>query len=182
MVHQANKKNTAAPRFCHRQSVKCKVKSAFESDVLKALIHSLKLYIEDFELKVNNLPDVDENTITAQIEALQKKMQATKKKLNKAFDDYEEGVYTSNEFIERKAKHNATLESLRRQIIDLEASIPEKEEYEEKIIMFTEALDSLLDEDLDADVKNEYLKRILKKIEFSRENDGEFILDVYLKD
>lgn len=182
MVYQPYKNTNAEPRYCHRQSVKCKVKSVFASDVMKALIHSLKLYIEDFEAKVDNLPDVDENTIQAQIEALQKKMQATKKKLSKAFDDYEEGIYTSNEFIERKAKHNATIEALRRQIIDLEDSIPEKEEYEEKIIMFTEALDSLLDEELDAEVKNEYLKRILKRVEFSRENDGEFILDVYLKD
>jgi hypothetical protein len=45
----------------------------------------------------------------------------------------------------------------------------------------SDALDSLLDEDLDAEVKNEYLKRIIDKIEFSRENDEEFILDVYLK-
>ena len=39
-----------------------------------------KLYIEDFELKVNNLPDVDENTIQMQIDGLQKKILQTKKK------------------------------------------------------------------------------------------------------
>lgn len=49
------------------------------------------------------------------------------------------------------------------------------------IIMFSEAVDSLLDESLDAEVKNEYLKRIIDKIEFSRENGAEFILDFYLK-
>ena len=56
-----------------------------------------------------------------------------------------------------------------------------KEEYEELIIMFSEALDSLLDATLDAEIKNEYLKRIIDKIEFSRENGEEFILDLYLK-
>jgi DNA invertase Pin-like site-specific DNA recombinase len=182
MQYQANKNNTAQPRFCHRQSVACKVKSALASDIMNALVHSLKLYIEDFQLKADNLPDVDENTVLAQLQAVEKKILAVKKKLAKAFDDYEEGIYTANEFIERKAKHNATLESLERQMIELENSIPEKEEYEEKIIMFTEALDSLLDEDLDAEVKNEYLKRIIKRIEFSRENDEEFILDVFPKD
>lgn len=182
MVYQPYKnKPTVAPRYCHRQSTMCKVKSVIASDVMDALVHSLKLYIEDFELKLDNLPDVDENTIQSQIEALQKKIMQTKKKLSKAFDDYEEGVYTANEFIERKAKHNATIESLEKQIDDLECSIPEQEEYEEKIIMLSEALDSLLDESLDADVKNEYLKKIIDKIEFSRENDEEFILDVYLK-
>lgn len=182
MVYQPYKNTNAAPRYCHRQSVKCGVKSVIASDVMNALVHALKLYIEDFEAKVDNLPDVDENTIHAQIEAIQKKMLSVKRKLTKAFDDYEDGIYTSNEFIERKAKHNATLEALNKQKIELENSIPEKEEYEELVIMFTEALDSLLDEELDADVKNEYLKRIIDKIEFSRENDEEFILDVFLKD
>ena len=181
MQYQPYKNKNAAPRFLHRQSQKCKVKSAFASDVLNAVVHSLKLYIEDYELKVDNLPDVDENSIQMQIEGLQKKMNQVKKKLSKAFDDYEDGIYTSNEFVERKAKHNATLDSLHKQMVELENSIPEKEEFEEKIIMLSEALNALLDETLDAEVKNEYLKQIFDKIEFSRENEQEFVLDVHLK-
>lgn len=182
MVHQAYKKKpTVAPRYLHRQSKKCTVKSVIASDVINAVIHSLKLYIEDFEAKVDNLPDVDENSIVAQMEALQRKANTTKKKLSKAFDDYEDGIYTANEFVERKAKHTAALEAIEKQMYELESSIPEKEEYEEKIIMFSEALDSLLDETLDAEIKNEYLKRIFDRIEFSRENNEEFILDVFLK-
>lgn len=182
MVHQAYKnKPTVAPRYVHRQSVKCKVKSVVASDIMNALVHSLKLYIEDFEMKVDNLPDVDENTILSQIEGLEKKIMQTKRKLSKAFDDYEDGVYTANEFVERKAKHNAIIENCQKQIAELENSIPEKEEYEDVIIMLSEALDALHDEELDAEVKNEYLKRILERVEFSRENDEEFILDVFLK-
>ena len=169
------------PRFLHRQSKVCKVKSVLAKDVMKALAHSLKLYIEHFEGKVDNLPDVDENMILEQIEAIQKKINQTKRKLSKAFDDYEDGVYTANEFVERKTKHNATIEALEKQMRDLENSIPEKEEYEEIIFALDEALEHLLDEDLDAEVKNEYLKRIIDKIEFSRENNEEFILDVFLK-
>lgn len=182
MAHQAYKKKpTVAPRYLHRQSAKCKVKSVIADDVINAVIHSLKLYIEDFELKVNNLPDVDENTIQMQIDGLQKKILQTKKKLSKAFDDYEDGIYSANDFVERKAKHNATIETLQKQIFELENSIPEKEEYEERLIMFSDALNALLDETLDADIKNEYLKQIFEKIEFSRENEEEFILDIEIK-
>jgi hypothetical protein len=39
----------------------------------------------------------------------------------------------------------------------------------------------MLDETLDAEIKNTYLKQIIDKIEFSRENNEEFILDVFLK-
>ena len=45
----------------------------------------------------------------------------------------------------------------------------------------SDALESLKDETLDADIKNTYLKQIVDKIEFSRENDIEFVLDIYLK-
>ena len=64
---------------------------------------------------------------------------------------------------------------------ELEDSIPEKEGYQEMIMKLSDALESLNDETLDADIKNAYLKQIIDKIEFSRENDTEFVLDVYLK-
>jgi DNA repair ATPase RecN len=132
-------------------------------------------------MKVDNLPDVDENTIQAQIDGLEREKAKIKKKLNKAFDDYEDGVYSANEFVERKAKHNQKLESIQKQIEELENSIPEKDEYEEMILMLSDTLSAILDETLDADVKNAYLKQVLDRIEFSRENDEEFILDVMLK-
>ena len=182
MVHQAYKtKPGVAPRYLHRQSTKCKVKSAIASDVMDAVVHSLKLYIEDFEMKVDNLPDVDENSIQGQIEGLQKGINKSKKALSKLFDGWTAEMISDNEFVMEKAKHNAKIESLEKQIMELEDSIPEKEEFEDKIIMLSEALDALLDEELDAEVKNEYLKQIIDKIEFSRENDEEFILDVFLK-
>lgn len=182
MVHQAYKSRpTTAPRYLHRQSVKCHAKSVVASDVMDALVQALKLYIDDYELKVDNLPETDENTITGQIEALQKEITKIKKKLSKAFDDYEDGIYTANEFVERKEKHNTRIELIEKQISELEYTIPEKEEYEEKILLLSDALDALLDETLDAEIKNEFLKKIIDRIEYSRENNTEFILDVFLK-
>lgn len=169
------------PRFMHKQSQLCKVKSALVSDVINAVVHSLKLYIEDFELRMDNLPDVDENSINGQIETLQAEMRKVQRKLDKAFDDYEDGVYTANEFVQRKAKHNERMEAIKSQIEALEDSIPEKEEYEETVLMLSDALDALLDEELDADVKNEHLKRIIDRIEYTREDNEYFILDIDLK-
>lgn len=174
-------KPTVKPRFIHKQSDLCKVKSVLASDVMNAVAHSLKLYIDEFSYKVDNLPDVDENTILSQLEGLQKELTKVKKKLSKAFDDYEDGIYSANEFVERKEKHNAKIESIEKQMDELENSIPEKEEYQEQIMRLSDALDAVLDETLDADIKNHYLKQIIDRIEFSRENNEEFILDVFLK-
>lgn len=182
MVHQAYKKKpTVAPRYLHRQSTKCKVKSVIASDVLNAVAHSLKQYIEDFEMKIDNLPDVDENTILVQLEALQAEQRKIEKKLSKLFDAWEDEKISDNDFVQRKSVNNSRLEAIKKQMDELEDSIPEKEEYQEKIMYLSDALDALLDESLDAEIKNEYLKRIIDRIEFSRENDDEFILDVFLK-
>lgn len=183
MMHYQDyaKKPTVQPRFLHKQSTVCKVKSVLASDVINAVAHSLRLYIEDFECKIDNLPDVDENTIQRQIEALQSEQRKIEKKLAKLFDAWEDDKISDNEFVERKAVNTARIESIEKQMNEIEDSIPEKEEYQEMIMKLSDALESLKDETLDADIKNAYLKQIIDKIEFSRENDTEFILDVYLK-
>ena len=182
MVYNAykGKKNTA-PRIIHRPSQICKVKSAYQEDVMNALVHALRLYIEDFEFKLNNLPDVDENSIEQQIETLQNERRKTEKKMSKLFDAWEEGMISDNDFVQRKQVNADRIESIKKQIEDLERTVPEKEDYEEKIMMFSDVLGALLDTDLDADVKNTYLKEIIDKIEFSRDNNDEFILDIYIK-
>ena len=182
MRYQGNKdKPNTAPRICHPFVQLCKVKSAIAEDVRKAVVHSLQMYIEDFEMKLEGMPTVNEDAVSLQIEALKKEQRKVKRKLDKLFDDYEDEVYTANEFVERKAIHNERLAAIQEQIAKLENTIPEQEEYADKIIRLTEALTALEDETLDADVKNAFLKDIVERIEFSRENNEEFILDVFIK-
>ena len=174
-------KPTVQPRYLHKQSQQCKVKSVLASDVHKAVAHSLKLYIDEFEMKIDNLPDVDENSIVAQIEALQTEQRKIEKKLAKLFDAWEDEKISDNEFVERKAVNTDRIDAIKKQMDELEDSIPEKEEYQEKVMLLSDALANLLDEGLDAEIKNAYLKQIIDKIEFSRENNDEFLLDVFLK-
>ena len=182
MAYQSYKhrKVYTAPRYLHAQSQRCKVKSVVTEDVLKAVEHALKLYIEDFEIKLDNLPDTNENEIDNQIESLNREIYRIEKKLSRLFDSWEDEKITDNEFVERKAVHNNRIAKIKEQIEELEFSIPEKEEYQEKIVLLSEALKATTDDSLDADIKNEYLKRIIDTIEFSRENNSEFILDINL--
>ena len=182
MVYNGYKhKNNVIPRIVHRQSQLCKVKSAAMSDVLDAFVHGLKLYLEDFEAKIDNTSITSEDDIEAHIKVLEKEKKSIEKKLAKIFDDYEEGVYTSNEFVQRKSIHNDRLDAINAEIHKLESSIPEKTEYEEKIMYLQDALVLLKDTSIDAKPKNDFLKQFIDRIEFTRENNEEFILDIYLK-
>lgn len=176
-----NTRPSIAPRYLHAQSRICKVKSVKASDVIDALVHALKLYIEDFEMQVDNTPTVDEAAIAAQIDTLNKELRKSERILAKLFNSWEAETISDNEFVQRKAVHNERITSIKQQIEALEDAIPEQEELEERIIQFSDVIDSLLDDTLSAESKNMALKSIIERIYFSRENNSEFVLDIQTK-
>lgn len=182
MVYQGyNKRPETAPRYLHAQSRICKVKSATVSDVLDAVVQGLRMYIEDFQLRVDEIPAVNESTLETQIAALKAEQKNSEKKLAKLFDAWEEGNITDNEFVHRKAVHNEKIEAIRQQIEVMEDTIPEKEELEARVYEFRSVLDAMLDDTVSAEAKNQALKSIIARIDFTRENNQEFMLDIQPK-
>ena len=168
-------------RYQHKYTKLCKVKSASIPDVLNAVAYGLKLYIEDFEMQMEGLPTVNEKSVESQISILNKELAKTQKRLSKLFEAWEDEQISNNEFVDRKAVNNEKIENIKKQIEELENTIPEKEEIETKTILLSDALNALTDDSIEAKEKNIYLKQIIEKIDFSRENDKEFILDITLK-
>ncbi len=181
MTYNGSMCKNARPRLLHKQMQKCKVKSVVLDDVMAALIHGLKQYLEDFKIKIDNTPEVDEQEIILQIQTLEKERRKVEKILDNIFNDYESGVYTANEFVQRKAKHNERLEQIEAQIFELNNAMPERHAYEEMFVSLYEAIELLRDNEVDAKIKNEYLKTFIDRIEFSRESADTFALDIYLK-
>lgn len=167
-------------RYHHSPSELCKVKSAYYKDIINALVHGLKLHLENFQMLLDNQPDIAEDEIEKQIHTLELEKKKIERILAKIFDDYENEVYSPNEFIQRKAKHNTRLAAIEKEIQELEETIPDRTTYEEKIVYLVEAIEMLKDNDISAEAKNDYLKQFIHKIEFSRDNDDEFTLDIYL--
>ena len=130
---------------------------------------------------MNDLPSVNKNTVASQIAALNKELSNTQKRLSKLFEAWEDGHISNNEFVDRKAVNNEKIENIKNQIEELENTIPEKEELENKTVLLSDALNALTDDSVEAKDKNIYLKQIVDKIEYSRENEKEFILDITLK-
>lgn len=176
-THNGKRRN----RYTHTKNTEgCTVKSAVYDDVIAALTHALKVYIEDFECKIENTPDTDEKKIEKQIESLRKEINKIKKRKNSLIEMREDQSISHNEFIERKAVHDQRLETLQDQIDELEYTIPEKEEFEERLLLVSDAFIAINDDEMDCESKNIFLKRIIKQLDFSRENNDEFILDIDL--
>ena len=167
-------------RYSHIYNTGCFIKSIAAADVMDAFIYALKLYIEDFNVKIDNKPDISQDSITNQISGLRQELKRIEQKRTKLFDGWEDGKITDNEFVERKTIVTQQIEVIKDQIVELENSIPEQEELREKVVTLYQALNMLTDEYIEAIDKNNFLKSFVNKIEVSRENDYEFILDVVL--
>ena len=168
-------------RFTHdNKKHGCSVKSALSSDVTDALKYALKLHIDNFEVKLDNNEKTNEEDVKREIAIIRSEMKKTEARKAKLFDGWEGGAITDNEFIERKAVLTDRMETMKIQISELELTIPEPVDYSSKIMSLHQALDMLGDPSIKANDLNVFLKKLIDRIDFSRENDSEFILDVYL--
>ena len=178
-----NHRPTTTPRMVHQESMMCKVKSAPFEVVMNAVIAELHKQISDFEFAMNN----DEAIRRAKqqkelLESMQKEMRNLESKRDSLFEYLESGIYTKEEFIERKNVYTKRIETLRESIE--EARNVEEIDYEEKIVKFTEVLEALTNPEIDAKHKNDLLKEIINRIEYDcidlgRQKGGEVTLDVY---
>lgn len=180
-----HRENTQA-RLVHPESSVCKVKSAYYTDVINAVTASLNAHISDFDMKMNNNSLKEEKAKYAEIKAsMVKELESQEKKRIQLFDYLESGIYTKEEFLERKRILTERIEKLKDNIEHL--PIPENVDYTEKIKKFSDALNALTDPNVDGKSKNDLLKEIIQKIEYDcvdlgRQKGGKLTLDIFVKD
>lgn len=180
-------KKNVKPRIHHRPSVNCKVKSASFEAIQEAVIHALKNHVSDFEMLISNDGQIQQQKereeMLASMKSELKKMKTKKANL---YDLLEDGTYTKEEYKERKQIYTERIEKLISEIEREEAQQMNVGEYEEKIIKFTEVIDSLRNPEIPARRKNDLLKDIVKKIEYDcisygHRKGGKIILDLHLR-
>ena len=122
----------------------------------------------------------------AAIERMESELSKLERKRDRLFDDYEDGTYSKNEFIERKQKYNSDIEALKKQIQEFKSEIPEPVNYEEQIVNIHTIIECLNNPNMDAKAKNDLLKDYIEDIkydviDYGRNKGGKPVLDVYLK-
>lgn len=183
-----NKRPNFAPRFCHAEGQSHKVKSAKAEEVMDILCQALKEYINDFNFKFSNVGRIEEvEKHKSEVERLENELDKAKIKRRRLFDDYDDGVYTPEEFKERKAVWADRIERLSHELDNLNRYKPEEVDYKEKSIKFTHVLEAVQNPDTPAKVKNELLKEIIERIDYTCEDLGRLkggiiTLDLILKD
>lgn len=176
--------NTRA-RFVHPESQKCRKKSAPCDEVMAAVVSGLKAHITDFTFKQDDSQLKEEKRKKAEIRAQAlKEIASLEKKRSSLFEFLEDGTYTRAEFTERREVIAGRIEKLQQTINEMDAE-PEVD-YTDKIVKFSEVLDSIQDPDQDARKKNQLLRDIIDRIEYDcedlgRQKGGNINLDIFLR-
>lgn len=182
------RKNTK-PRYSHDSVVKCKKKSLYVDVVIEAIIDGLKLIIEDFEIRMTNdhaIKAAEKHAVL--IEGMKKELAKQENRKRKLFDAYEsdDGMYTKEEFIERKQMYTASIDALKAQLKEMIANNPLPVDYTEKIATLHKLIDTLKDDNVSGKAKNDFLKTVIEKVEydvidFGRNKGGKPVLEIHLK-
>ena len=177
------------PRIQHQRTKLCKKKSVSFAIVTEAVIAALHAVIADFELKMESNHSNDEAIRHQErIKAMYAELAKHEKRRRKLFDSWEseDGMYTKEEFIERKLMYNTAIDGLKAQIKEAETAAPVPVDYEERITTLHRLIDCLSDPTVSAREKNIFLKQIVEKITFDSIDNGHKkgatpVLNVHLK-
>ena len=127
----------------------------------------LTVHLPELEAKLEN-GDGDSMVIQKQlVDRLEKQMADLKAQEAKQYDLLETGIYTNEVFLERNSALRVKIASCSELLAEAKKNLPKAVDYEEKIRTLKEAVASLDDDTVSVRRKNELLKAIIKRIEYT---------------
>lgn len=137
------------------------------------IIEALKIWLENYKINYDNLPNnskVDNNKMIEQsITSIKKELERENTKLDKIYDFLENGIYSKDEFINRSKSIKDNIQSLEEKLKEYQGFLSKNEEIQtqkEVIIPKLENVIDLYDKLETAGDKNILLKSIIAKITY----------------
>lgn len=179
--------NGKTTRLKHANTKLCQKKSLPLQDVLDTFVEALNATIADFELKM----EADDSQAEyakhqALIDTMQAELAKLERKLKKVHMDYHDDFYTRDEFIEWKQYYTKEIDEIKKQIQEAQNAFPEPVNYSEQIVNLRSMIECILDPDITAKKKNDFLKQFIDRITYDaidhgKGKGGKVILEVFLK-
>ena len=185
--HNGSYQEGRQPRFQHAVTKMCTSKSIVISVVVDAIVAALQATIADYQIKLEAGDDQSEAVKHQEIiDAMQKELEKQESRKRRLMDSWEadDGMYTRDEFIERKQMYTQTIENLQAQIAEAKKEIPAPIDYAEKITTIHEIINHIRSDEFTPKEKNDFIKKYIKVIYLKVENlgyakGGKPILDIH---
>ena len=160
----------APPKLVCNNQVHCKSGSVIFDEIYRDVCNAIKDCIEDFQLRIENNQDDSFKLHKDLVERLEKKIKELEEKEVKQWEDqYNTEVAMPQEIFKKlNQKLLVEKEEVQKALSKAKGSMPKQVDYREEMMKFEDALDALEDPEVDAKIKNQYLKNIIDKIEYRR--------------
>ena len=163
----------APPKLVCNNQVHCKSGSVKYSEVFDYVRKVLRDCIEDFEIRIENNQDDSFKLHKDLIERLSKQLSDLEKKeidqWDAQYDPDPNKRLPQHIFAKLNEKVLKEKEEVNKALAKAKDSIPKQVDYRDELIKTTDALRVLEDPDVDAKTKNQYLKSIISKIVYERD-------------
>lgn len=171
-TYRRNGVEYAPPKLVCNNQVHCKSGSANFYEVYAEICKILRECIEDFELRIENNQDDSVKLHRDLVIRLETKLKELEQKevdqWDAQYDPDPAKRMPPHIFQKLNEKLLAEKEEINKALAKAKDSMPKQINYREEKMKFTDALNALTDEYVDAKVKNQYLKNIITKIEYER--------------
>lgn len=160
----------APPKLVCNNQVHCKSGSAIFDEIYKDVCSTIRECIEDFQLRIKNNQDDSFKLHKDLVGRLEKKLKELEEKEFRQWEDqYNPDVAMPPEIFKKlNQKLLSDKEEVQKALAKAKGSMPKQVDYKEELLKFEDALDALEDPEVDAKLKNQYLKNIIDKIEYER--------------
>ena len=171
-TYRKNGVEYAPPKLVCNNQVHCKSGSAEFTEIYADICNTIRECIQDFELRIKNNQDDSFKLHKDLMIRLERKLKDLEEKEVLQWEaqyDPDESVRLPQHVFKRlNEKLLAEKEEVQKALAKAKGSMPKQVDYKEEMLKFKNALDALEDPTVGAKIKNQFLKDIIKKIEFER--------------
>lgn len=174
-------------RLSHARDTLCKKKSLEIDTVIDGFVDALKAAIVDFEMKIEADDSKDDRAKhQVMLDSMEAELAKMERKRKKLFADYEDEVYTRDEFIERKQHYAKLIDDIKKQVQEAHNAFPEPVDYSEQIVNLHAMIECIKDPNTSAKKKNDFMKQFIDRItydaiDYGQGKGGKPILEVFFK-
>ena len=165
-------KEYAEPKLVCNDQVHCKTGSANYREVMEYICDSLEDCIADFEMRIDNNQETSVKLHKDLISNLENKLKTLEKKevlqWEAQYDPDPDKRMPQEIFKQLNEKLRMEKEEIKKALCKAYESMPAPVDYKNMVLQFTDALNALRNPDVSAEIKNQYLKNIIERIEYYR--------------
>lgn len=163
----------ANPKLVCNNQYHCKSGSADFYEIYHDVCASIRDCIEDFEVRIKNEKDDSYKLHKNLVENLERKLKELEEKevaqWEAQYDPDPDKRLPQHIFKKLNEKLLKEKEEINKALCKAKDSMPNPVDYREEKLKFETALDALMDPNVDAKIKNQYLKNIIERIEYERD-------------